>query len=86
MRADASADGFASQPEVLGKEDDLVFEIQLSSPVGLPTANDGLAIGAPFEIVLTVALPEPDPGPEVIIPHHETFRTIIQPPYSSTKG
>ena len=23
---------------------------------------------------------------EVILPHHETFSTIIQPPYSSTKG
>jgi hypothetical protein len=23
---------------------------------------------------------------EVIIPHHETFRTTIQPPYSSAKG
>jgi hypothetical protein len=23
---------------------------------------------------------------QVIIPHHETFSTSIQPPYSSTKG
>ena len=23
---------------------------------------------------------------QVIIPHHETFSTTIQPPYSSTKG
>jgi hypothetical protein len=28
----------------------------------------------------------PSRGPSAIIPHHETFRTTIQPPYSSTKG
>jgi hypothetical protein len=42
-----------------------------------------------LEIEHTVAELEALGAPEapgVIIPHHETFSTTIQPPYSSTKG
>ena len=50
-------------------------------------AGGGAAAGVPDVVALAQQLPQLSTlARAVIIPHHETFSTIIQPPYSSTKG